>query len=190
MLSIKQETDLVEEEEQRMELITAFVKSNQNTIKDINDAIETGDLKLAHRLAHTLKGVAGIVGMTALVEASQVVEHSLSTGKLEFLTDQMNMLENELKGALSKLAPFMHEHSGKIRNKNANVSLNKESALKLLEKLDSFLASDSFDSLNLVKDLGMIPGTEQLAEQVEGMKFRQARETLAIIKKQVEHDQQ
>jgi CheY-like chemotaxis protein len=186
MLTIKHEIDYAEEEEQYMELVTSFIKSNQTTINDINYAIGSGDLKLAHRLAHTLKGVAGIVGMTALVEAAQTVEHSLLAGKQESLDRQIIILENELNKALDELKPLMDKYVGDVKNKYSNIVLNKEDSIKLLEKLDLLLESDNFDSLDLINDLDMIPGTMQLASLVENMKFKQARQELAVIKQQLE----
>jgi signal transduction histidine kinase/DNA-binding response OmpR family regulator/HAMP domain-containing protein len=186
MLTIKKDDEYVEEDDQRMELINAFVKSNQTTFKDINDALEAGDAKLAHRLAHTLKGVAGLVGMNALSQAAMIVEQSLATGKMELLNDQMSMLEKELNAALDELAQVIN-HAGKNTKPAVDGSFDKKKALELLETLDSLLESDSFDSVNLVDDLNSIPGTEQLASQVENLKFKQARQTLASVKQQLEN---
>jgi len=184
MLPIKQDIEYIEEDDQHMELIATFVKSNQTTFRDINDALESGDVKLAHRLAHTLKGVAGLVGMTTLVEAARIVEQSLAAGKTELLNEQMLDLRHELEAALDELTPMMNSHADKVRKYMDNISFDRKNALKLLEELDSLLKADSFDSVNLVKDLGAIPGTEELAFLVENLKFKQARETLTIIKRQ------
>jgi signal transduction histidine kinase/ActR/RegA family two-component response regulator len=187
MLPIKKDIEYVEDDDQHMELVATFVKDNQTTFKDISSALEAGDVKLAHRLAHTLKGVAGLVGMTTLVEAARIVEQSLATGKTELLNDQMNDLRHELRTALEELAPLMNNHIEKVRKHTKNISFDRKSALKLLDTLDSLLEADSFDSLNLANDLRTIPGTEQLASQVENMKFKQARETLAVIKQKMEN---
>jgi CheY-like chemotaxis protein len=185
MLTIKQEADSFEEEEQRMELIMAFVKGNQTTVNDIKNAINAGDLKLAHRLAHTLKGVAGLVGQTLLMEAAMIVEHSFATGKMESLDTQIETLENELRTTLNEFEPLVDSHIGKSKKKNPDKFLNKEKSLELLEKLDSLLKSDSFDSLSLLSDLELIPNTEELAALVDNMKFKEARETLASIKQHI-----
>ena len=177
-----------EEYVQRMEIITLFVKNNQTTIRDINSALEAGDVKLAHRLAHTLKGVAGLVGMAALSEAAQTVENSLSTDKQELLNGQMRTLENELNKALDDLAPLVdNSYRKKNEKQTANGTFDRKEAFKLLETLNSLLESDSFDSLNFLDDLAAIPGTEQLASQVENFKFRQARETLVAVMQQMEN---
>jgi signal transduction histidine kinase/DNA-binding response OmpR family regulator/HAMP domain-containing protein len=187
MMNVKKDGEYAaEEEDQRMELITVFVKGNQNTFKDINDALEEGDVKLAHRLAHTLKGVAALVGMNTLSQAALVVEQTLASGNSEHLKEQMNALEKELNTALNELATLT-DNTGK-RKKTDGESFNRENALKLLKTLDSLLEADSFDSLNIVNDLSMIPGTEDLVSQVENMKFKKARDTLASIRRQLENE--
>jgi len=186
MSPINRDDEYTEDDDQHMELIAAFVKSNQTTFKDINDALEAGDVKLAHRLAHTLKGVAGLVGMNALSQAALVVEQSLSTGKLELLNDQMSTLEKELNAALKELTHVM-SHSSKAAKQTTNGAFDKKKALELLDTLDSLLESDSFDSVDLVNDLNTIPGMEQLASQVEKLQFKQARQTLAAVRQRMEN---
>ena len=186
MLSIMPEAGHNEEEEHRIELITAFVKGNQTTCKDINDALDGGDIKLAHRLAHTLKGVAGIIGMTALAEAALAVEQALSQGRLDSISDPARMLEIELNVALDELTPIAEKHAGKAGKNSVQKTLDREGALRFLDTLDSLLESDNFDSLNFVNGLSAIPGTEVLAGQVENMKFKQARETLAAVRQRID----
>ncbi|MDR2558740.1 MAG: Hpt domain-containing protein, partial [Oscillospiraceae bacterium] len=42
-----------------------FVKNNKNVHSQIAEAAAIGDTKLAHRLAHSLKGSAGLIGKTS-----------------------------------------------------------------------------------------------------------------------------
>ena len=174
------------EYEQRIEMITLFVKNNKNAANDINAALEAGDVKLAHRLTHTLKSVAGLVDMIALAEAAEVVEESLAAGR-SVPDEEMSALENELNAALDELAPLANNgYTNKNRKKTAVDFFDRERVLELLDTLNSLLDSDSYDSLNLVSELKTIPGAEQLVNQVENLKFKQARETLAAVKQQME----
>ena len=186
MSSVKKISDYTEEDQQ-IELITIFVKSNQTTIKEIKDAINAGNIKLAHRLAHTLKSVAGIVKMTNLTDAAFIVEQSLSSGKLDSIEKYINRLEKELKTALDELTPLANKHTESF-TENVNNSIDKEYAIKLLDELDLLLKADSFDCVNLVNDLRAIPGMEKLSYLVENLKFRQAREILVVIKQKMENN--
>ena len=172
-----------EEEEQQMELIRVFIKSNQTTGKEIQNALNEGDKKSAHRIAHTLKGVAKLVGQIKLSQAAQAAEEAILNSETDQINAQVNALENELRISLSELIPLSNHYKGKEFNQNDNSFIDKENVLKLLEKLDLLLEEDSFDSLNLVGDLRMIPGAEQLASCVENMKFKQAREALSTVRR-------
>ncbi|MCL2441358.1 MAG: ATP-binding protein [Treponema sp.] len=185
MINLNKDSDFSEEENQRMEIIKTFVKNNQTAFIKISEALEAGDIKLAHRLAHSLKGVAGLVGKYNLSKAASAVEQSLALGKADQLNDQMIILENELNSALTELSDIAEKFFGKNK-KTIDENLSKEAALNLLKELDFLLESDSYDSLEMVKKISSIPGTDLLAEQVENMKFKQARETITKIIKQMD----
>jgi len=183
MISKNNNVESAAEEEQRMEMITNFIKYNQTTLGDINKALAAQDTKLAHRLVHTLKGVAGMVGMTTLANAAHSIEQSLNEGNTEYLDEKMKTLEYELSAALSELTQAANDYYMKKSHKtNSGGELDKDSALDLLKTLDALLETCSFDSLNFVDDLRNIPETEILVEQIENIKFKQARETLARIR--------
>jgi len=79
-----------------------FVKSHQRKCQEIEDAINEGDIELAHRLAHTLKGNAGQLGKTVLQKAALEVEKQLSQGKSFVTPEQLRTLENELNLVLNE----------------------------------------------------------------------------------------
>jgi signal transduction histidine kinase/CheY-like chemotaxis protein len=175
-----------EEEKHRMEMIKTFITRNKTTFGNIKKVLEEGNIKLAHRLVHTLKGAASTIGMTMLADAAFAIEQSLSEGETENLHEKMNTLEHELSAALNELIPIANDYyRSRDQDKTSEKNFDDQKALNFLTTLDSLLESCSFDSLNLVNDLKKIPGTEQLAEQIENIKFKQARETLAGIKKQL-----
>jgi len=184
MVAVKTEVDSSVEEDLRFELIAAFVKGNQTTISEIKNAIDTGDLKLAHRISHTLKGVSGLVGMNILAETAKMLEQAISSNYKEHYNDLLDRLENELNKALDEFKPIIEEYMSKIESMQPDF-IDDEKALEILNTLDTLLASDSFDCLNLVNDLTMIPGTDELLYQVENLKFKQARQTLAEIKRRM-----
>jgi len=185
VIPVKKDNYYSEDEDQRIELITAFVKGNQTTFKEISGAIDAGDIKLAHRLSHTLKSVAGLVDRTALVDAARAVEFSLSDNNFNFIDKQMSLLEKELKTALEELAPLAENHSSSAVI-NIDDSHNKKNILNKLDDLELLLKSGSFESIEYVKNFGNIPELIELVTQVENMMFAQACETLRIIRKNME----
>jgi len=183
MQAANNDIEYFEEEDQRMEIIATFIKSNQDTYRKISDALENGDLILSHRLAHTLKSVAALIGMNKLSEAAKNLEQSINLGKTDQLHEQMKELENELNTALSDLSSMLETYLNNEK-KAVNIQINDKETYDLLELLKSLLEADNIDSVNLVKKLKNVPGTENLIEQVENLQFKNARETLAAVMRQ------
>jgi PAS domain S-box-containing protein len=61
-------------------LLNNFYQTNKNTKLEIEKTIENGDLKLAERLVHTIKGVSSTIGANGLAEVSQPLETELRNG--------------------------------------------------------------------------------------------------------------
>jgi CheY-like chemotaxis protein len=88
----------------RNELTADFVKDNQNTFSEIINALNFNDIKLALRLAHTLKSTAALIGKPSLQEAALAVEEKLRNEKNETTEDDMQTLERELNQVLKDLS--------------------------------------------------------------------------------------
>ena len=81
-----------------------FVKGNQNKVDEIRNAIKEGDIELAHRLAHSLKGNAGQLGKTILHGAASDVEKQLKHGENLVTEEQLRILETELYMVLNEFS--------------------------------------------------------------------------------------
>jgi len=79
-----------------------FVKGNQNKYQEIVDALDAGDIVLAHRHAHSLKSDAGNVGKIILQTAATNVEQNLKNGKKLVTAEQLNILKMELDLVLNE----------------------------------------------------------------------------------------
>lgn len=168
-----------DEDEKRVRLLTGFVKRNKTTFADISNAINAGDIKLAHRLAHTVKGLAGLMGKAELQEVSRVLEYSLAEGIMEHIDDQMAAFGQELTSVLDELSPLLEEPK---TQSPVNLSFDKAKAEALFEKLEQLLLADNAKCRELTKDLKEIPGTAELIEQIEDYEFERALELLVALK--------
>ncbi len=81
-----------------------FLNSNRNRYEEIVKALEVGDIKLAHRLAHSLKGNAAQLGETGLQKAASDVEGRLKHGENLVTGEQLETLKSELSIFLDKLS--------------------------------------------------------------------------------------
>jgi len=79
-----------------------FIKSNQNKCVEIRKALDEGDIDMAYRLVHTLKGNAGQLGKTILQVAASDVEKQLKHGKSPVTEELLKRLEIELNMVLNE----------------------------------------------------------------------------------------
>jgi CheY-like chemotaxis protein len=86
----------------QQKLITVFLNDNQRRFIEIAGALNAGDIKLAHRLAHTLKSNAGQLGKSYLQKAAADVEEQLKGGQNLVSPQQLAALETELNAALAE----------------------------------------------------------------------------------------
>ena len=159
-------------------LKTKFSKENQTKFAEIAEALHSDDLKLAHRLAHSLKGNAGMIGKTKLQHIAAEVEGRFKEGEIP-ASEQMDALKNELESVLEELAPLREGTGTQARQE----ILTSGQVLALFDRLEPMLESINPECVDMLDEIRAIPGTENLARQIEDYDFEAAVQTLADIKK-------
>jgi HPt (histidine-containing phosphotransfer) domain-containing protein len=151
-----------------------FAKRHKNSFTDTMHAIETGDLETAHRLAHTIKGLAGLIFETPLSDIANEIELVLE--KREKPTSiQLNKFEREFNNVLKGI--------GEIEQPAAydGEYLGAEEALALFEKLAPLLATNNATCLDMLNDLRKIKGSEEICTSIENFNFKEAAKEAAIL---------
>jgi len=178
-----------EEEKTQRKLMLNFVKENQTKYAEIIKAIADNDYKLAHRLAHTLKGIAGQIGKKQLQSAAAILEgkivqenmlngkHSTESAAHNF-REQLSNLESELILVLDELAPLLAEHENRIITKITDKNVIRE----IFNKLEPLLNNNNTECLNYLDDIYSIPGAEDLAQHIEDLNFKLAAAALENLK--------
>jgi CheY-like chemotaxis protein len=167
----------------RWKLQVNFVKKNQHLHDNILEAIHKGDIKLAHRLVHTLKGNAGMIGANRLRELAAELEDLLKDGVLpqdKLFGNKINALKNELTLVLEELEPLL------VDDKQTDEALSTEQVLKLFAELEPMLENINPECINLLDDIRAIPGTEEMVSYIENYDFESALPILAELKKKLE----
>jgi HPt (histidine-containing phosphotransfer) domain-containing protein len=179
-----QETkDIEVDEDFQKNLKLLFVKGNQNKYEEIIRALKENNIKLANRLAHTLKSNAGQIGKTSLQQAAADVEQQLKDGKNLATEEQLKILETELSKVLDELSSVHKEYAGQpvLETK----TLDPKKVQELIEKLEPLLESGNLQCLDFVKDIRVIPGSEGLIQKMEDFEFEDAAVKLAELKKEL-----
>ncbi len=170
-----------------------FVKGHADTFARLNEAIDSGDFNHAHRIAHTLKGVANLIGSSVLAEAALAIEKGLENGKPEFNDEQMQTLGMTLNVVLEDLTGQLEEYERKRANTDTvrvRTSVDPAEVVALLDKLEPLLASgdsQSTDYLDEIREELMPLGRlgKVLAEQVDGYDFELALGTVKTIREKL-----
>jgi signal transduction histidine kinase len=160
----------MEDELLRKSIIT-FVKGNLDTMRKINDALKSEDIKTAHRIAHTLKSSAAYLKLSELQDAASSLEDSLQGETPEYSQEQLDILNKELENALKKYDFALAE----ARIEEQEVELINEDELKsLFSGLEGLLKRGDFEAVEFVSKLRGAEKTKKLADLVDDFDFEGA----------------
>ena len=144
---MKSEDELVDEEVQQM-LRIVFVKYNQKKFGEIISALSSDDIKLAHRLMHTLKGNAGQVGKAKLFDIASKIESLLRDSKLPIPEEDMTELKTELDIVLEEFRPLFEGTVNTDQTVSAEQSLPDELDMALKGRI--LIIDDNASSMNVL----------------------------------------
>jgi len=166
------------DEDLHRKLVRKFLETNTSKHTEITEALDEGDVELAHRLAHTLKSNAGQLGKTILQRAASEVEGNLKNGENLVTPEQMLNLKLELTAVLMAIAPYAGEQPS-MENVDP---LDSDSALELLNELEPLLDDNDSDCITYIDKLRGITGSEELIRQIDNFDFKPALETLVKLR--------
>jgi len=164
-------------EKLQKQLKISFIKSNENAYANMTSALECGDIKLAHRIVHTLKSNAAQIEEERLRNIAAASEDMLSGEKNRLTGEQKTILEAELNAVLIKLAPMLNE------TQKIDEITDKNKINDIFDKLEVLLADGNAECMNLAEDLRAISGAEELVRLVDDFEFKAAIDELARIRK-------
>jgi len=158
-----------------------FVKDNRLKYEELIKALEDNDIKLAHRLAHTLKSNAGQIGKTILQQAAGDIENHLADGKNNVTQDQLKIIKSELSAVLNEYLPLLEENENK-QDKEKIKPLDFEKIKEIFTMLEPLLKTGNSECINYMEQLNYIPGSENLIQYMENYEFSKALSELDILK--------
>ncbi|MCL2225392.1 MAG: response regulator [Defluviitaleaceae bacterium] len=149
-----------------------FAKKHGKTFDALSKALDADDIKTAHLLAHTLKGLAGLINENTLMQAANDTELTLAAKEMPS-AQQLDTLKSELTRVIDSipLPSFVP----------ASKDFDKDAAVELLGKLAPLLETGNTDSLSLLDELRKIPETAILCKQIENLDFEAAATSLEVL---------
>jgi len=166
---------LIREDELFRKAAVTFVRDNQDTYANLTASLDAGDIRTAHRIAHTLKSSAGFLGKKRLQEAAFSIEHTLQYGASDCALEQLDTLKRELDSAFVDFKPMYDEaESGKI----PTVQIDGGKLAALLSELEPLLRKGDFGAAEYAAALQGVTGMEDLVRKIEDYDFEGALELL------------
>ncbi|MBT4638835.1 MAG: transporter substrate-binding domain-containing protein, partial [Deltaproteobacteria bacterium] len=151
-------------------LLRKFCKNQVNSIDDITTALESGNVELATRLAHTIKGVSGNIGAMELHVAARDLESGIIKDGINVASIQIESVQTHLDQVLASITEL---ESANMKSKVHEVDLKSELDLKklepLIQELSALLKEDDTEAAGVL---------EQLMEQLKGTNYHEELEKL------------
>ncbi|WP_326537984.1 hybrid sensor histidine kinase/response regulator [Pseudorhodoferax sp.] len=165
-----------------LSLLRKFEQGQQDVPAQIRTALDAGDMALAQRLAHTMKGVAGNIGAEPLQAAAATLEHAIRAQHPRTeLAALLAAMELPLRALLQALAPVLRPPATAA---TTEAPVDTQQFQRIGGELRALLASDDAAALELLEQhrglLQQVLGAdfEALARAAADFDFSQALELL------------
>ena len=134
-------------------VLEKFIHNQNQTVRSIQDAIAAGELKTAERLAHTLKGIAGTIGATALAKSARQLEGAIRKNDSGSYPRLIAITEDGLAQAIASASDYLHAHAAEA---GAVVPDGEQDAVQLgmlLEQLTAQLEAFDANAANTMRQI-------------------------------------
>jgi signal transduction histidine kinase/DNA-binding response OmpR family regulator/HPt (histidine-containing phosphotransfer) domain-containing protein len=146
-------------------MLQQYAKDQAETPAALRAALAAGDAKTAERLAHTLKGVSGTLGIKAGSVAGAIVEDRIRHGRLAGIEDDLVILEQATEAVIAGIRAALAPAASAAAPKSSDMA----AVTLLLARLEGLLASSDGAALDCVLEAQeMLAGTLS-AEEFAGL---------------------
>ena len=138
-----------------LQMLARFRDGQRDAVAQIRQALaEQNDKQTAERIAHTLKGVAGQLGVMAVNETAAQVEGKIRRGESrEKLIPMLDKLDHELEKVMRALEPVLAEMTPGEDSSMAmstGIGINRSAAHELMQRIAELLQQYDADAIELL----------------------------------------
>jgi len=185
-----------------MKLLYNFHNRHQHVKKEIQTELARGNLGVAQRLAHTIKGVAGTIGAKRLSEISSQLESAIKNDGSDRFPNLLDRLAKEVARIMAALDAFIKSEDarqtetaaggGELKSQPPK-ALEAPRLKKLFQELSDLIDNRDADVIKLVAEIKTRLGPSHISDSflnleslINSFKFEQAKETLAQATKELD----
>ncbi|MDR1175839.1 MAG: response regulator [Treponema sp.] len=168
-------------------LLKDYKKNNAGVFGELNQSIADGDIVKAHRTAHSLKSVSGLIGALRVQNAAYDIEKSLAEGRAGYSEAQMKELETALQDVFKELALMFDEEK---KQDTENNILDRNRAILLFEHLEPLLKKLNPKSQKMLDEIRetlspLGEEAEKLIDYIDNYEFETAYHVMQEIKDRI-----
>ena len=192
-IDLKKALGMLESAPLLRKLLVSFRRENLSLLDDLQAALADGELELARRLVHTVKGVGGNLGASELCSAALALEPVLLQPDAENRDRLIEVFAASLNQVLGSVLLLGEEG---LPNPAGTppwgaAPLERAEILPLAAKLRGLLQADNLSALGVWEQLRpLLPATAagRLAPPLQGLDFGEASRILGEIAQELELD--
>ena len=154
-----------------------FAQSQRNVIGEIIFAHLRSDYETAARLAHTVKGLAGLINENDLIEIAGQVEKAFKEG--EFPEEILGVMELRINEIIASIDERYGKESKEI---NAAEEFDRRMAAAVLDEISKMLDNRNAGVIEFVPELELIPMSEKLIGHIDSFDFSAAKDALKNLR--------
>ncbi|MBC3830256.1 response regulator [Undibacterium amnicola] len=134
-------------------LLRLFVLDQRSAISKVREALLESDYKTAEMIAHTLKGVAGLIGADVQLLAARIESQIEGLTSIEQMTALLDNAERQLQSTIVEIEKSLQseQDSGELHSSSMDKNLSTENVhekLRACYKLIANFDGDAMDMLN------------------------------------------
>jgi len=154
-----------------------FAEGQRNVIAEMVAAYMQSDYETASRLAHTVKGLAGLIYENGLMEIAGQVEKAFKAR--EFPDETIGIMESQINKIITSIdEKYGREDRGSVVAEN----FDKRMAVAVLDGISKMLDTNNAGIIEYIPELEMIPMSEKLIEHIDKFDFSAARDALKTLR--------
>ncbi len=175
-------------------LLRRMVSDNETAIVDLRAALQVGETDRTRAIAHTVKGVAGNLGVASVQEAATALEHAAESGAPEEMERTFALLEEQMRSSADQLAialprhvePSVHDALGHDESGDDQNPVTEETLAHLARLITMLEAFDTEANELFASMRGALPRSERdavarLEEEIDTFEFDAAGATTKAL---------
>ncbi|MBT4513456.1 MAG: response regulator, partial [Chloroflexi bacterium] len=168
-------------------LLLSFRESNRDTPEKIKLALESSDMELAQRLAHTVKGVSGNFAANDLYNSAGLLEVAIKDGGMDETGRLLEEFSRELNFIINAISVLDSVDDTQVETDlhQDDAEIDKEEVSSLLEELKVLLEEDFSEAegkleklKTLLKHSRLKSEIGSIEKQIDGYEFDGAMEII------------